>query len=37
MINDIPTVADMIDRMVSEAEHLITSRLSGFVTAVSAA
>ncbi len=37
LINDIPTVADMIDRMVSEAEHLITSRLSGFVTAVSAA
>ncbi|MFJ7619061.1 nitronate monooxygenase, partial [Rhodococcus erythropolis] len=37
LINDIPTVSDMIDRMVSEAEHIITSRLSGFVTAVSAA
>lgn len=31
LINDIPTVADLVHRMVSEAESIITSRLGGFV------
>lgn len=29
IINDIPTVKELIDRMVSEAEEIISSRLSG--------
>src|SRR5690606_27148377 len=33
LINDIPTVADLVHRMVSEAESIITSRLGGFVAA----
>lgn len=32
LINDIPTVADLVQRMVTEAESIITSRLSGFVS-----
>ena len=29
IINDIPTVKELIDRMVSEAEEIIAARLSG--------
>ncbi|MEE2030825.1 NAD(P)H-dependent flavin oxidoreductase [Rhodococcus chondri] len=33
LIHDIPTVAELVDRMVTEAESIITDRLSGFVGA----
>lgn len=31
LIHDIPTVAELLDRMISEAEQLIATRLSGFI------
>jgi len=31
LIYDIPTVAELVDRIVSEAEQLINGRLSGVV------
>ncbi|MCB0985293.1 MAG: nitronate monooxygenase family protein [Ilumatobacteraceae bacterium] len=31
LINDIPTVKELIDRIISEAEEIITARLSGVV------
>ena len=39
LINDIPTVGDLVSRIVSEAEEIITGRLAGMVassTAISA-
>ena len=33
LINDIPTVGELVSRMVSEAESLISGRLAGMVTA----
>lgn len=33
LINDIPTVKELIDRIMSEAEQLIRSRLTGFLDA----
>jgi nitronate monooxygenase len=36
LINDIPTVQELIDRIMEEAEQLITRRLSGFLAAVPA-
>ncbi len=33
LIDDIPTVSDLVTRMVAEAEDIITSRLQGFVAA----
>lgn len=33
LIDDIPTVAELVDRMMSEAEEIITSRLAGMVEA----
>ncbi|MDO5627476.1 MAG: nitronate monooxygenase family protein [Mobilicoccus sp.] len=32
LIHDIPTVAELVDRMVSEATDIITARLAGLVT-----
>ena len=32
LINDVPTCADLIDRIMQDAEHLISDRLSRFVT-----
>jgi NADH:quinone reductase (non-electrogenic) len=34
LINDIPTVGDLVSRMVEEAERLITDRLAGLVKPV---
>jgi nitronate monooxygenase len=31
LIHDIPTVKDLVDRMVAEAETLIRGRLAGMV------
>ena len=31
LINDIPTVGELISRIVSEAEDIITGRLAGMV------
>jgi NADH:quinone reductase (non-electrogenic) len=31
LINDIPTVQELIDRIMEEAEQLITRRLAGFL------
>lgn len=36
LINDIPTVQDLIDRIMEEAEQLITRRLGGFLAAAPA-
>lgn len=32
-INDIPTVAELVSRIVGEAEELITGRLAGMIAA----
>jgi nitronate monooxygenase len=32
LIHDIPTVAELIDRIMAEAEHLIRNRLVGFIS-----
>lgn len=37
LIDDIPTAAELVDRMMSEAEEIITSRLAGMVEATEAA
>ena len=37
LINDIPTVGDLVSRIVSEAEELISGRLAGMVAAPSLA
>jgi nitronate monooxygenase len=31
LINDVPTCADLVSRIVSEAEEIITGRLGGMV------
>jgi nitronate monooxygenase len=31
LIHDIPTVKELIDRIMAEAEHIIRQRLTGFV------
>jgi NAD(P)H-dependent flavin oxidoreductase YrpB (nitropropane dioxygenase family) len=36
LIRDIPTVRELIDRIMAEADHLIGRRLSGFLNAVPA-
>jgi len=33
LIDDVPTAAELVDRMMAEAESIITDRLSGMVTA----
>lgn len=33
LIDDVPTCADLVDRIISEAEEIITDRLAGFVAA----
>ena len=33
LIDDIPTVAELVDQMMSDAEEIITSRLAGMVEA----
>src|SRR5690606_23517851 len=33
LIDDVPTVAELVDRMMSEAEEIITGRLAGMVEA----
>jgi nitronate monooxygenase len=33
LIHDVPTVKELIDRIMSEAETIITERLAGFQTA----
>ena len=33
LIDDIPTVAELVDRMMTEAEEIITDRLAGMVAA----
>lgn len=36
LIDDVPTVAELVDRMMTEAEEIITSRLAGMVAAAEA-
>jgi nitronate monooxygenase len=36
LIRDIPTVRELIDRIMDEADHLIGRRLAGFLKAVPA-
>ena len=33
LINDVPTVKELIDRIMAEAEHIIRERLTGFLDA----
>ena len=33
LIHDVPTVKELIDRIMSEAEHIIGKRLNGFMQA----
>jgi nitronate monooxygenase len=33
LIHDIPTVQELIDRIMAQAEHLIRGRLEGFLAA----
>ena len=33
LINDVPTVKELIDRIMTEAEHIIRQRLIGFLDA----
>jgi len=37
LINDIPTCGELVSRMVTEAEEIITGRLAGMVNATAAA
>jgi NADH:quinone reductase (non-electrogenic) len=34
LINDIPTVKELIDRIIEEAEQIIRQRLTGFVDGI---
>ncbi|MEH6382807.1 MAG: nitronate monooxygenase, partial [Dietzia cercidiphylli] len=33
LIDDVPTAAELVDRMMAEAESIITDRLAGMVAA----